>query len=351
MTNHTPQDDSPGFDVEDILFALADWPRVEATLLDWQRRNQTPAGTLTRELDEALLTRAMFHPDEQFRAIAARAGTWSCDVMDMAIDDHSASVRAIAANSTATPPEGLAAASLDSAVTVRLGVAGNRSTPLPALLAMLDDDDRRVQVAAVAQYRFPCRVMSGLADSDDPDMLSVLAAGPRVTPTVLHKVATRSRSLTVWLRLAQNHTTQSRSLDLIPLGQHPHLHQLLLKHPNASDALCRRVAVEYLDRPDAPLRLVGLSLMFRGPVKVAPWGQGRFDAKVPRFKRPSDVVAWLADGADLSTVMPYAMNQRHPEWLRWFIVCRAELDEATRARLASDREPRLRQLACERSKG
>lgn len=331
--------------VDDILHALAGWPEIEEVLVDWYRRQQSGSRLINGDLPEDLLLRAMRHPDGTFREIAAQAGQWSCEVMALAIRDGWSTVRVIAAQSSRAPADGLAAAATDSSVDVRLAVAANPTTPVTALQGLLRDSEIAVVHAAVLQRRFSCRVMSRLATSDDPVIMAAVAGGPQTSTAALHRLASRTTSAEVWAALATNPHTERRTLDLIPLGRQPHLHLLLVKHPWASDGLCRRVARLYLDEPDAPLRLVGLKVLFRGSVKVAPWGEGRVDRPAPEFDQPSDVLIWLADGADLSTVLPYALDPEKPEWLRWFILSRAQLDEATRERLVDDPQPRIRRLA------
>lgn len=331
--------------LDDIFNALAGWPDLEQTLLDWQHRQQTRSRPVQRELSEDFLVRAMKHPDETFREIAAEAGDWSHDVMRLAISDQCESVRSIAARSTQTPPEALAIAANDTSDLVRLFVAANRATPIQALQTMMRDPDHTVRRAAVLQGRFSCRVLSRLASSDDAVILAAVAQAFQTSPATLHRLATRAPSLALWKALATNPRTENRTLALIPAEPRAHLHTPLLKHPLASDELCRRLARGYLDQPDAPMRLAGLALMFRGSVKVLAWGQGRMHRNVPMFAQPSDVVIWLADGADLSTTVPYALDEQNPEWLRWFILSRAELSQEVWARLANDPHDRVRKRA------
>jgi len=343
-------DDAGAHSLDDILYALSGWHEVEQTLLEWQEAREQRPQWGDQRLPEELLLRAIRHPEEPFRQIAAVAGSWSTEVMELAITDRDTEVRTVAARSVRTPPDALAIAATDHDDDVRLAAASNPSTPVPALLGLLRDPHAGVVLAAVRQYRLPCRVMSRLAASDDPSMMIAVAAAPQTSTAALHRLASRSSAPGLWTALAGNPHTENRTLQLIPTTPRPHLHQLLIKHPLATDELCRRLARAYLDEPEAPLRLAGLALMFRGRVRVAPWGSGRTDAPPARFERPSDVLSWLAKGADLSTVLPYALDVDSPAWVRMFILSRAELDQATWARLATDHEPRIGDLALRRSR-
>ena len=338
-------DDAPS--LEDILFAMSGWPEVEEALQAWEERQSLRGRQVDGELSEEFLLRAIRHRDGAFREIAARSGHWSREVMDIAVGDHYADVRYVAACSPSTAPEGLVRLATDTSINVRAGVASNPSTPVTTLLELLDDSNESVRRFAVYQHRFPADVMERLSHSDDPEVLRAVATSPNTAPATLDHLA-RSMTVGLWAELIDNHNTPAASLELIPDTPRPHLHQGLLKHPNASDALCRRLARRYLDEADAPLRLAGLNLMFRGPVRVAPWGTGRTGEPVPAFDRPSDVVVWLAEGADLSTTVPYALDTANPDWLRWFILSRAQPDHSTWVRLATDHYPRLRELALRR---
>lgn len=338
-------DEASELTVDNIFHALAGWPEVEKALSEWHERHERGSRTINGDLPEDLLLRGIRHPEGAFREIAALAGHWSCDVMALAIRDGWATVRAIAAGSSRTPADGLATAATDASVDVRLAVAANPSTPVTALQGLLRDSEISVVHAAVLQKRLPCRIMSRLATSDDPVIMEAVAGAPQTSTAALHRLASRTTSTAVWTALVNNPHTERRTLELVPVTRHPHLHLSLVKHPWASDALCRRIAALYLDEPDAPLRLAGLTMLFRGSVTVAAWGTGRTHPKAPTFRRPSDVLAWLADGADLSTVLPYALDPANPGWLRWFILSRAQLDQATCDGLADDPEPRIRRLS------
>jgi hypothetical protein len=345
MPSRTSDDPRSTPSVEDILFAMSGWPEVEEALLEWRRQHDTHTGHLSRSFTSEFLMRAIGHPDPSFRELAAEAGTSNREVMAVALHDDHPPVRVVAARSSAAPPGDLAAVAADTSVEVRRAVAANSSTPVPALITLVHDPDVEVRHAAVRQHRLPADVMADLADSDDSVVLCAVAASPLTKASTLHRLS-KSASVEVWFQLASNLRTPARSLELIPAGQHPHLHKQLVSHPHASAALCRRLATTYLDEPDAPLRLIGLSLMFKGAVKVASWGEGRTD-KPTELRRPSEVMAWLAEGGDLSTVVSFALDTSQPAWLRWFIVSRGELDHDLWVRLATDREPRIRTRALE----
>jgi len=257
--------DEPNPTIDDIFHALAGWEVVEEKLLEWKKKSSNQS----RLLDEDFLNRAMSHPETQFRELAAQAGHWSHVIMARAIVDRAAEVRYVAACSHSTPTVELSNAAGDEDVNVRRGVASNRVTPV----------------------------------------------------VTLHHLATAPFS-GVWAELVQNPSTAAESLDLVPTGARPELHRQVMTHPNASSSLCQQLACAYLDEPGAPLRIMGLHLMFRGPVKVASWGQGRTDDPPVSFDRPSDVLRWLAEGGDLSTVAEYAHSAPCPAWLRQFVLSR-----------------------------
>ncbi len=335
---------------DDIIYALSGMPDIEAKLLDWHEAIKNLQTRPTLELSEAQLLTAMRLGRGFVRLLAAGAGNIYTAVADVALVDRSYRVRIEGALSTNATPSALEQAAVDPSPFVRLAVSSNTSLPIDALVALLDEPEPLIQQYAAQQHRLPPNVLERLSHSDDPVVQNAIASDPRAPASALHRLAEKGCSA-VWQILVANPATPTASLELLPAVVNPHLHAELIKHPNATDGLCRRLAVAYLDEPEAPLRLAGLRLLFRGSVKVAPWGEGNTSQPAPAFERPSELLCWLADGADLSTVVPYALDTSWPEWVRWFIVSRCELDHDTWVRLATDTSERIRQHAINRLRG
>ena len=360
--------DPASLDAQAVLDALCNWRSIE-TQIDRAVQRRRIGGDDT-SCDEAVLMRAMRHPRPYYRLRAAELGAGYGGVAALALRDRYVRVRVLGAASRAAPPECLAVASRDRAPTVRAAVAANARTPLPAVLDLVNDRNADVRRAAARRSRLPLTVLHAFAHHTD-DTMRCIAAGHRITVDlleflaedasydvtlsvafnpdapahVLRRLAERRTDrqhgraiashpntpvdvldrladvtdLNIWTLLVSNRSTCSATLDRVPRGLHPQSHRLLGRHPNASRDLLRGIAAPYLDSPDITLRGVGLTLLFRGPVRVLPAGCGHLPSQPPTFERPVDVMSWLADGGDVTVTATYAENASTPTWLRWFL--------------------------------
>lgn len=368
MTAITP--DPAALDAHAILDALCNWNDIEHRLDQAVERQRVGTGTRDPLLDEEFLMRAMRHPRQYYRLRAAELGTSFGGVASVALRDRYSRLRVLGATSRAAPPGCLDVASRDRVAAVRVAVAANARTPVETIVRLLDDRVAEVRLTAARRPRLPVAVLHTMAHHPDPAMRCI-AAGHRIpvellmrlaedpscevtlmvasnpgTPAeVLRRLAERRADsqhgrliashpntpvdvldqladladLDVWTLLVSNRATRAATLERVPRGRLPQIHRQLARHPQASVALRRAIAGDYLDSSDIALRGIGLSLLFRGPVRVLPAGAGRVTSPPPTFERPVDVVAWLADGGDVSLTAAYARDASCPAWLSWFL--------------------------------